>query len=355
MNTRCASTLSAALLALAAPASLHGEPTGLDTAAARAAALEPVTFSVYWENDGSFVKPNHDTDRHYTNGAALSLAFQPAWADDLAAAMPFADAFGPADTGAGLTTGQLIFTPDNLRANGPIPDDRPYAGYLYFGGYWQRSNATTLDHVQVDLGLVGPSTLAEDIQKWVHTWADGAVEPNGWDHQLEDEFTYQLYLRRKWRIDLDETPARFEPHTFGVQLLPGVGVALGNVYRHVEAGATLRAGYNLPDDFGPSRLADLGDATGQVHPGWGAYGFLRATGRAVEHNLFLEGNTGETRHRVDPEPLVGELQVGVALQYRRDLWSFEIVYSQTFLTEEFEHQDGTDAYGGLTLSLTGWF
>ena len=32
------------------------------------------TFSIYWENDSRFTKPNGNTDRHYTNGLKLVYA-----------------------------------------------------------------------------------------------------------------------------------------------------------------------------------------------------------------------------------------------------------------------------------------
>jgi len=312
----------------------------------------PVNITIYWENDVRFLKPNHDTDRYYTNGSAISVAYQPDWADRLASYVPFAKLTGVGDepdTAAGLTFGQLIFTPENISNPNLILGDRPYAGYLYGGVFWQRANDTTIDHFQLDLGIIGPSSLAEDAQKWVHDNISG-IDPRGWDNQLADEPTVQFHFRKKWRIDLP----RIRPFDIPLdsQLIPHLGTSLGTVYLNVQGGATARIGFNLPDDFGPRRLDDVGAFTGGLREGFGVYVFFRGTGRVVGHDTLIEGNVFESSHGREAEALVGQMQFGAAVQYRRGRWSFEGTYSQTFTTREFDRQDGTHAYGAAVLSLT---
>lgn len=346
-------TLATTGRAQTAPSDIAGANAGTHTAA-------PPTFRIHWENDGSLLKRNNVTDRHYTSGAGLSLAYQPDWARELAPRVPFAEDFGPADYAAGFVVGQLIFTPENLVASPVLNDDRPYAGYLFAGAFWQRANAATLDHIQLDLGIVGPSSLAKDVQEFIHRNITGD-DPNGWKNQLEDEPTAQLHLRKKWRFNLnpnsDISAGPVPTDGFAAQLIPAAELALGTVYRHVEGGAVFRAGINLPDDFGPVRLDDLADGVtfATTRRGFGMYGFVRATARAVEHNLFLEGNTWKDSHGVEEEPLVGELEAGVAMHYRRGHWTYGLVYSQVHTTEEFKTQEGSDGYGTLTVSLTGSF
>ncbi|MCK4873159.1 MAG: lipid A deacylase LpxR family protein [Phycisphaerales bacterium] len=304
-----------------------------------------LTFTVYWENDGTFVKPNNDTDRHYTNGTAISLTHHPRWAQDLADVMPFAEQFGPARTAVGYTLGHIMFTPENITATQPIPDDHPYAGYLYAGVYWQRANDVSLDHFQLDLGVVGPSSRADDMQDSIHFWRE-IDRPKGWDNQHGDQFTVQAYLRKKWRLDL--LPTEADQQAFGIDLIPQAGVALGTVFRHIEGGAVLRIGLNLPDDFGPGRLADLGAATGEPGDGFVIYGFARVGGRMVEHDLLMEGKTFD----VEEETLVGEIQAGLLIGYHTPNFSIEGSYSQTFKTREFENQRDSDAYGAFMLGCT---
>ena len=315
----------------------------------------PFTITGYWENDVAILNPFDKSDRDYTNGVAVSFSHQPQWAKALAEHMPFAGQFGPVETGAGYLLGHQMFTPANISARILIPDDRPYAGYFFAGIFWQRADPeqTTLDHFQLDLGMIGPSVRAEDIQKWVHDLSNDP-EPRGWSYQLGDELMVQFYLRKKWKMDLASIGSSESSRGIDVQLIPQLGGALGTVHRNLEATAVLWAGVNLPDDFGPGRLADMASATGS-HPtdsGLGGYGFVRLTGRAVEHNLFLEGSTFHDSHSVNAEPLVGELQFGLALQYHWKKTSLEVSLSRTCLTDEFDDQNDDHSYGALNLSLT---
>jgi len=298
---------------------------------------------------------------------------------DLFETMPFSQAFAAPkedkdDTrqaAAGFVLGQLMFTPRSLGTAAPIPTDQPYAGYLYGGAYFQRQgehrdweNTEVFDHFQLDMGVVGQSALAADIQTWVHANVAGDG-PKGWDNQLEDEFAIQFYYKRKWRHDIDISQL---PLIGGLeaQMIPQVGLALGSVYRHGEAAVTGRIGHNLPDDFGPGRINDLQSATGSSgfnqnnlsEGDWAWYTWLRLGGRAVEWNTFLDGsNTRNPSPHVESETFVGELQVGAAISYDTGPYSFSFSWGVTFLTDEFDAagDEGTDSYGTWNLSFTKWF
>lgn len=330
----------------------------------------PGTIKVYWENDGAFHDPFDSYDRHYTNGFTIVLEHQPRWAADLARHMPLSERFeqrhGKAQTGAGYVLGQLIHTPANLTATTPIPTDQPYGGYLYGGAFWQRQGqyhrregVSVLDHFELNIGIVGDDSLGEDIQDWVHTNFEG-LDPLGWDNQLANELTGQLYFRRKWRKDM----GTIESAVLGdleMQLIPQAGLALGTVYRYGEAAATFRIGQKLPDDFGPGRINDLQSVTGDAyqHNGWSWYVYGRVGGRAVQHDMFLDGSDFETSIvSVDSEPWVGEVQAGYAISYRLNMnHRFDLTWGLTFLTDTFDAPGarGTDSYGTFVLSWTKSF
>lgn len=385
---------SAAVLALALAASAQPEnPTGVETTGNTSThpadrptsapltwlpdcADAPMTLRLYWENDGAFQDPLDSYDRGYTNGIALTLDHQPLWAQQLLDYMPFADTFsqnhGRPNTAAGYILGQQFYTPRNIMATAALPGDRPYAGYLYGGVYWQRQadyqrrdDASVFDHFEINLGVVGDSSLAEDVQTWVHDNFLGD-DPNGWDNQLRDEFAYQFYYRRKWRFDTGEysLPLLGDVET---QLIPQAGIALGSVHRYAEAALTARIGYRLPDDFGPGRLNDLRSATARHDPataeqGWSWYAWLRVGGRYVEHNTFLDGSNHENPSpSIDKEPLVGEAQFGLAISYHDGPYTLGFTWGITYLTDEFDAptgsnaDDGTTSYGTMTFSLTKRF
>lgn len=308
------------------------------------------TVTAYWENDGGILKRYHVEDKHYTNGLAVTVAGTPELADDIAPLIPLGGAMDR--TALGFVAGQLMFTPEDISNPDLIPGDRPYAGYLYGGVYWQRAGDTTLDHVELNLGVIGPLSQAENLQEAVHESLSG-VDPRGWRHQLDNEAQAQVFIRRKWRFNL--APIDIGGTRIEAQIIPQAGAAVGTVYRHLEAAGTLRVGWKLPDDFGPGRISDLPSAVGQPRPGWFGYGFVRAGGRAVAHNALLSGTNFQGSHGVDEEPLVGDLGAGVSLGYRGDRWAGEIGYSLFVIGEEFDGQDGSDEYASLKVSVTGWF
>lgn len=330
----------------------------------------PGSVKIYWENDGTFHDPFDSYDRHYTNGFAVVLEHQPQWADDLAHYMPLSDRFeqrhGKAKTGAGYQLAQLIYTPNNLSATAPIPTDQSYGGYLYGGVFWQREgqykqreDIAVLDHFEANLGIVGDDSLSEDIQDWVHNNFEG-VDPQGWDNQLANEITGQIYFRRKWRKGLG-TVASALLGDLEMQAIPQAGIALGTVHRHAEAAVTFRIGQKLPDDFGPGRINDLQSTTGDPYKrnGWSWYVYGRVGGRAVQHDMFLDGSDFETSIvSVDSEPLVGEVQAGYAISYRPNAnHRFGLTWGLTFMTDTFDAPGatGTESYGTFVLSWVKTF
>ena len=292
-------------------------------------------MSFYLENDSRILKPNHKTDRHYTNGTKLVYLTQPnwSWLNDFSS-WDAASSDESVDTTVGLFLGQNIYTPDRVdEPEKRKEDDRVFAGWLYTGLFAQRATDDLLEHVELNVGVVGPSSKAECAQKQMHEWID-SDPPIGWEDQLADEFAADFsYMRKQRMLGGFLTPTKKSDFVFEY------GFTVGSVHRHAEAGLTYRYGFNLDNTFGPGRLS-LPAGISSFRSGQYAqsgYLFARATGRAVEHNRFLTG--------LDEEPLVGEFQVGVVYQYKK----LQIGYSQTFLTHEFEEQSGTDSYGAITI------
>ncbi|MEO1235958.1 MAG: lipid A deacylase LpxR family protein [Planctomycetota bacterium] len=302
----------------------------------------PVSFTVFFENDGTFVRPNENTDRHYTSGQGISVAFHENGGEKVI------DALGlPHDgTAFGFVLGQQIFTPEVITEAIPDPDDRPFAGYLFLGTFFQREHNNVLDHLQLDLGITGASSLAETAQEWIHD-ITGDPDPD-WSSQLESEFAFNVTYRRKWRVDLGRTVAYNTPLDW--QLIPRFEVDVGTVLRRVSVGTDLRVGVNLPDDFGAARFIDPGSATGKPLKGVSHYAFVRVIGRYVEWNTFIEGsNYRNPSPAVSLEPFFGEAAAGVAIEWRRHNFVFNATYLQSIFTREFEEQTTTDGLGSFSL------
>lgn len=290
-------------------------------------------FTMFWENDSRYTKPQNATDRHYTSGSKLVWATQPDW--QWVKEFSDWDLFSQpatAEPGVGLFLGLNMYTPDHVGDPSLRSDtERVFAGWLYTGIFVQRRQADVLDHFELNVGVVGPSARAHHIQKRVHQMVN-SVDPVGWEAQLGDEPAANVtWVRRHRHSD----PAR----TY-IDFISDYGFTAGSLHRHLEAGMMLRCGLPLPDDFGPGRMmlphtpAAL-DSTAKRS----AYLFTRFSGRAVEHDRFLSG--------LSHKPLTGRAEVGVVCRYE----NVELAYSQTFMTKEFKQQDFADSYASITLTV----
>ena len=251
-----------------------------------------------------------------------------------------------------LILGQSIFTPESISSTNLETDDRPYAGWLYIGlGLINRhksGDTWVFDTLEIDLGLVGPESYAEDIQKWWHEDVSNSPRPRGWGHQLRNEPGLMINLERKWRREL--TPKNYEG--LQVDVLPSVGVALGNVLTYGSAGVMFRLGVNLPIDYGPPRIrpgaqgSDFFKYDRKNPVSW--YFFGGVEGRAVAYNVFLDGNTFTSSHSVGKKPLVGDFHAGVVVA----IYRFRLAFSQIFRTPEFDGQEEADEFGSISLSVS---
>lgn len=298
-------------------------------------------LALTWENDWIV-----GTDRHYTQGFRVTYldaeSRRAGWIKDSPTPAFRADVWR-----LGYEAGQAIYTPENLAASTPPPDDRPYAGWLYAGVLAQRRGVTprlglpVLENFRVQLGVVGPGALAKEEQETAH-FVGGFQQARGWHNQLHNEPGFALKYQRAWRLALTA------PQALGADFLPHTGVSLGNVDTSARLGGTLRLGWNLPDDFGVQTIDSLGVADGgrSAHQRWGCHLFFRAEGRAVGYNEFLDGDLFRDSPHIAKHPLVGELQGGVAWVGAR----FNLALALNYRSTEFEGQACEDAFSSVSLS-----
>jgi hypothetical protein len=326
-----------AVLSLAAPAHAEDAP-------------EKGTLSILFEND-LFYNSDHD----YTNGVLVGYTTAPAdtpeWAVRFARKLPFFTQEG--DVRTRYAIGQDIFTPHNLHLADPPLTDRPYAGFLYlaFGIADVSGNEddplTNLDQLQVNLGVIGPASLAEDAQKWIHGLING-VDPQGWSTQLRDEPGLVIQYERAVKFSFLTS---YERSGIGFDIVPHYGAAIGNVYDYANAGAMARVGFNLPRDYGPLRIDPSLPGSGFYEPrgdsAIGAYIFAGVDGRAIARNLFLDGNTFQDSRSVSKMSLVGDLELGAAVTFR----AFQLSFTHVFRTKEYSTQPAADQFGAVNLSV----
>ena len=288
------------------------------------------------------------TDRHYTQGIKLfylhSDGYLPWRTDALTNAVP---QIGIVNTNVkfGYDIGQNIYTPAHTRKPSLQINDRPYAGWLYFGLILQRRGISFGDKLAqeefgLDAGVIGPWSLAKEAQVWVHETRHLPL-PKGWKNQLENEPGVQLKYSRAARV------FQVGREEMGLDVTPHAGISLGNVETSARLGGTVRFGWNLPDDFTFRTVDALGTPSGAVFGDrshhWSIYGFASVEGRAVAFNESLDGNMWHESRSVQKEWFVGNVALGVSIVVRR----LEVGYTQTFRSPEFRGQTEHDSFGSL--------
>ncbi|MEN0019743.1 MAG: lipid A deacylase LpxR family protein [Planctomycetota bacterium] len=322
---------------------LQLEFAGDDSAIAEQDRYRFRSFNLTWSNDAVGFTGVGNRDRHFTNGVGLEFAWDATAAySDWERWLPLPKDFEDPRFAIGFNLRQYIFTPSDIGNPDPQPEDWPWAGWLTIGLFVQRADDHKFDHLQLDLGLTGESSLAEAAQEQVHALLSDQIDPAGWGNQLSHEFTFNLQYERRWKSD--ELDFGDGEGGMGADLIPYVGGRLGNVFIDAEIGVIGRLGLNLPDTFGPASFVDITDHTGLSDDEFGIYAFGRLGGRVVARNLFLDGNIFQDSTGVDRRNFVGELQGGFEWRWNRWYggWSF------TVLTEELDEQNGKDFYGTFT-------
>lgn len=245
-----------------------------------------------------------------------------------------------------------MYAPEDIDSPDLIPDQRPYAGMTYLGIGFHSKDSDRMDTFEIDLGILGPHSYAEDIQKTWHEWID-STDPKGWDHQLKDEPILNVFLERKWR--LLRSPLG---HGFAYDLIPHLGCSLGNALTGANFGGQFRFGWNLPEDFGTFLIRPGSDTNAPMdredprfypHPyRLGVHVFAGLDAKAVARNILLDGNTFKDSHSVDKKYFVGNFIAGVGVIIHR----FKISYAYVYQTKAYNTQREAQQYGSLTISFS---
>jgi hypothetical protein len=142
--------------------------------------------------DNDLLKPG-EHDRDYTFGAAFTrvsdegvegpqwLAHALDWTDDLLRVPRAATGDGRA-----FELGLQLFTPADLTAEAPLPDDRPYANLLYAASsrLTQDPAHRAVYQTTLTLGVLGLPVVGR-VQRAAHDLLGNPL-PGGYDHQISD-------------------------------------------------------------------------------------------------------------------------------------------------------------------------
>jgi hypothetical protein len=164
------------------------------------ASLRAEVVNLSWDNDLLT-----GTDRGYTNGVRFSYLTDTADESDGKSArfarvlrdeLRFLPGIGTVDSkqAVSLSLRQFMVTPEDITVKGPQFDDIPYAGHLSLSGTLWSWNADTITGFGAHIGVIGPESGAESVQKWVHK-ATGSDSRKGGGVSLEPMWWVAFRLR----------------------------------------------------------------------------------------------------------------------------------------------------------------
>lgn len=343
---RIGKAVAVALVAVVCPLSeaVAAEESGIPTVTSISKNPYKTYISASYEND----MIGDGEDQFYTSGVQLSYfnveSRPPAFVKYLVDSWIGFDV-GQA-TATSFTAGQKIFTPQDISIPTPQPDDRPWAGWLYGSVGMSNLYATHVDSFAVTMGMIGPASLAEQTQSFVHQNITDSPEPMGWDNQLHSEPGLILSWERRW-------PRVVSAEVGGFRLMaePNINVAVGNVATFAGAGATMTFGHNRQElqdtpPRVPPAMAGSGyfDTPPEHDMDW--YLFAGVNGRAVVRDIFLDGNSFRDSASVEKKNLVMDANAGVAVTLGDTRLSYTLIYR----TKEFYGQDDPSVFGSVSLT-----
>ncbi|MCH5690144.1 lipid A deacylase LpxR family protein [Niabella sp. W65] len=175
-------------------------------------------FTILSEND-SYLSVNNDG--YYTNG--ISMAYQ--WRSTITGKR------NPERVNS-ISAGQNIYT---SRFSGELKAerlDRPIAGYLY-GSYHQSlfNPKERLIKWGVTAGVIGPSSLGEDMQKLAHRVMQ-IYKPTYWERQLPNSFGVNVDFTWSPRLGQPEKSSKWD-------FKPLLSATAGSIFTNAGVGGAL--------------------------------------------------------------------------------------------------------------------
>ncbi|HCQ71495.1 MAG: hypothetical protein CL570_00605 [Alphaproteobacteria bacterium] len=284
-------------------------------------------------------------DRNYTNGVRLTyFDYSKAPPEFSKTIADFIPQFEVNDTtSVYYSFGQNLYTPNDITAAVPDPQDRPYAAFLYGSAGLTTLSENHIDDLEMTLGIVGPWALGEEVQDAVHHTIN-ADNPSGWDSQLHNEPGVILSWQRRW-------PGYFsrDAGPFTTRLIPHAGLTAGNIYTYANAGATFQI---TPARF---KWQSLPPRVRPAIPGSGYFAvptdtfawslFAGGETRLIGRNIFLDGNSFRDSPSVDKRYTVADFNAGLSMNYGKT----QISYTLNWRSREFRGQDDQSLFGAISL------
>lgn len=235
--------------------------------------------------------------------------------------------------------GQTINTPTILSKEDLIEEDPPYAGLLAWEVSLLSYDEMRSDEMGLILGVVGPIAGGEFVQSSVHKLL-GAVEPKGWDNQLDNEPVFRVQARRTWCVyKTDVLNREFD-------LLTGLDGGVGNFRSDLSTGIGIRFGRQLRQSLSSATVFPVQKFSGLNNSPYGWYLFMNASASYVANDIFIDGNTFKESHHVELIHPQYSFSVGLSSH----VGNFSFLYTLLYMSNEFEDQAEDSRFGSIGIT-----
>ncbi|RDU65023.1 lipid A deacylase LpxR family protein [Helicobacter sp. MIT 14-3879] len=294
-------------------------------------------ISILTENDAYF-EPFIKSDKYYTAGHYISYVsseYENIFLNKIALLSYLYD---NNYSRFNITLNQEIYTPASKYTIPPPKNDALYgaAFFVTFGVINRTRNL--MEQISLDIGFVGPWALGKQIQNGIHKITNNRSSL-GWDYQIKNEFLLNLNygLIYRWTFIEDF-----------FDILPQANIFLGNSYTAISAGARMRIGYGIKNDFGiqkyKSKISQI-----IVEDGLKIYALVGINGSIVGRNIFIEGNTfGGVKSNLKLNRFLYEYELGLMIGYKY----ISLSYLYTRSSKAFKTQNDLHSYGSIRLEIS---
>ncbi|MCV6631568.1 MAG: lipid A deacylase LpxR family protein [Flavobacteriaceae bacterium] len=252
-------------------------------------------------SDNDYKVTTAQTDRYYTYGVDIALRWKPTSPHYLSKYFP-----NKQNSMSEIQFHMEAYTPEYLQDGSVDPnEERPYAGWSYFRYVHSMAFQKSYLKIGMDLGILGPASMAGKVQNWFHRQISNDVELQGWDEQIPNQIGINLraaYALSFWKTKYLES--------FG-----NVETVLGNIYIYSKPQIQFRFGkmQALPYSIGSNNqlMGNGKDWEAFLETGFGA--------KISAYNATLQGKIMDGRQLFTYQELnnvIYNFYMRIALRYR---------------------------------------
>jgi len=227
---------------------------------------------------------------------------------------------------------QRMQTPEDITLSELQVNDSPYLGLATLQTTLYAWDKNVSDQLLVILGFVGPLTLAEPSQTFIHRLID-SDRPNGWDHQVNNEPVFMIEAKRISKL------YRNYNRKLKFDVLGLAAAGFGNLKSAAKVGLAVRWGSSLEFSHATFSLQTDTQVNSLSLSDRNDF-FVYAGARAglVFNNIKTDGNTFSDSHSVPLDHYQNDASAGIVWKYKKFAYVFQLssLSSRTTLTSRRE-------------------